>query len=291
MMVLLFMNEFSAFVRIKTSSEMLVDTNVGSDMLKINMDITMKRLPCMIASVDSKDMMGSHSLNVQGRIIKKRLDKNGKVIGELIEVKGNNSHDEDRVVDYEEVRKAVQNEEGCQIVGNLEVLRVPGNFHISSHAFGSIIARLAAEGLYKFDISHTINHISFGDESDIKKIRSNFNVGILNPIDGVSKIQQKHKMYEYYLKVVPTSYTDVEGKTYNVHQFTANNNEVETVMMVPTVYFRYDISPILVKIVQYRQAFFHFFIQICAIVGGMFTVMGIFDNLLHRLTKGASKSE
>jgi hypothetical protein len=291
-MVILFLNEFSAFVKIKTSSEMLVDTNVGSDKLKINIDVSMKRLPCSILSLDSQDVMGTHSLNLHGKLVKNRLDKNGNVIGALAEHKviAHRPGQEDQP-DYEEVKRAVQNEEGCQLVGNIEVLRVPGNFHISSHAFGSTLTRLVTEGVYKFDISHTINHISFGDESDIKHIRSNFNVGILNPIDGVSKLKAtEQKIYEYYLKVVPTSYTDVSGKTFNAHQFTANNNEVSSEMMIPTIFFRYDISPILIRIRQYKQGFFHFFIQICAIVGGIFTVMGILDNLLHKLTKGG-KSE
>jgi hypothetical protein len=276
---------------------MLVDTNVGSDKLKINLDITLKRLPCSIVSLDSQDVMGTHSLNIHGRLVKKKLDRNGIVIGELIEnklahkTKGEHTHDDEDMPNYEDVKTAVREQEGCQLIGNIEVLRVPGNFHVSSHAFGNIIGRLAAEGFYKFDISHTVNHISFGDESDLKHIKNNFNVGILNPIDGVSKTHSDNKIYEYYLKVVPTSYTDVSGKTYNAHQFTSNSNEVTANMMVPTIFFRYDISPILVKVVQYKQNVFHFFIQICAIVGGMFTVMGILDNLLDKLTRSNPKNE
>ncbi len=77
-MVLLFTNEFSAFVQVKTSSEMMVDTNVGADKLKINVDITMKRLPCSIVSLDSQDVMGTHSLNVHGKLTKKNLTEMGK---------------------------------------------------------------------------------------------------------------------------------------------------------------------------------------------------------------------
>lgn len=288
LMVILFFNEFSAFMKIKTSTEMLVDTNVGSDKLKINIDLVLNRMPCSIISVDSQDVMGTHSLNIHGKLVKNRLDSSGKVIGALVEHNAlGHKHGEEEQPNYEEVKHAIKSQEGCQIVGNIEVLRVPGNFHISSHAYGPTITRLITEGVYKFDISHTVNHISFGDESDIKHIQNNFNVGILNPIDGVSKQKAtEHKVYEYYLKVVPTSYTDVKGNTFNAHQFTANNNENNSEMMIPTIFFRYDISPILIRIKQYKLGFFHFFIQICAIVGGIFTVMGILDNLLHKLTKG-----
>jgi len=105
-------------------------------------------------------------------------------------------------------------------------------------------------------------------------------------LDGTQKLDQgENKMHEYYIKVVPTTYVDLKGNQYNIHQFTSNSNIVTQHMMVPTVFFRYDISPILVKVTQYKQNFFHFFIQICAIVGGMFTVIGILDNLLHRMLR------
>ena len=171
------------------------------------------------------------------------------------------------------------------MTGNFEVLRVPGNFHFTSSYYGDIIGRLLSENLFNYDVSHKINHISFGDESDIKHIMTNFNAGILNPLDNTSKTQPSgvSMAYEYYLKVVPTTYVDVSGNVYNVHQFTSNDNQLDTNIMMPNVFFRYDISPILVKIVQSRQPLFHFFIQICAIIGGIYTVTGIIDTLLNRI--------
>jgi hypothetical protein len=298
LMVILFMNEFSAFVKIKTTSEMLVDTNVGADKLKINLDVIMKKLPCYIVSLDSQDVMGTHSLNIHGKFIKKRIDKDGKFIANYeeknseVSVPDSHGHENIAMPDYDTVKKAVENSEGCQLVGFIEVLRVPGNVHISCHAYGQIISRLSSEGLLKLDISHIINHISFGNESDINHIKNNFDQGILNPIDGISKSQgNENKVYEYYLKVVPTVYTDIDGNSYNVHQFTSNSNEVPTQMMIPTIFFRYDISPILIKISQHKENYFHFFVQICAIVGGMFTVVGILDHLLHKMTRSISKSD
>ncbi len=297
-MVLLFLNELSSFVKIKTSSEMLVDTNSNSDKLTINIDIILHKLPCSIISIDAQDIMGSHTLNVHGLITKTKLDKNGKDIGSYLEAKiGENKnqvthhsghdHANHPMPKYEDVKKAVDEQEGCRLEGTIQVLRVPGNFHISTHAYGSIVAKLLSEGVFKIDLSHKINHISFGEETDLRNIKTKYNVGILNPLDGVEKIDHANqKLYEYYLKVVPTTYVDIEGNTLSVHQFTSNSNENINNNMISTIFFRYDISPILIKIAQYKQPFFHFFIQICAIVGGMFTVMGIIDHLLYKLTKG-----
>jgi hypothetical protein len=284
-MAFLFTNELSSYVEVKTSTEMSVDLSGNSETLKINVDLTLKRIPCHIISLDIQDIMGTHSLNIQGTLLKRRLDKEGKLLGTLIEKKNPLKAEEITMPIYEEVKKSVIDKEGCQLYGNFEVMKVPGNFHVSSEAYGHIIGQLIAEGIYEFDVSHRINHMSFGDESYIKLIMTNFNTGILNPIDSTEKIQKtgETKKYEYYLKVVPTTYVDLKGEKYNVHQFTFNQNESDADVMIPTLYFRYDISPILVKIVQYRDEVFHFFVQICAIIGGVFTVTGILDTMLNRL--------
>ena len=133
-------------------------------------------------------MMGTHTLDLHGHILKKKLDKFGNIVGVLKEEKKGalakpHAYDEENIPEglYEEIKKDILDNQGCHIIGSFEVLRVPGNFHISSHAHGAIIARLATEGIYQFDISHVINHISFGDESDINYIRTNFNVGNFEP--------------------------------------------------------------------------------------------------------------
>lgn len=242
--------------------------------------------------------MGSHSVNVDGSIVKNTIDKNGNLLhkyddkqfesfnnnkntnnNNTLAKKNAHSHSNSKVIqpDYNAVKKALQDGEGCQVYGNLNVLKVPGNFHVSSHAYAQLIGRLSAEGFYNFDLSHTINHISFGNEDDIKYIKSQFNTGILNPIDSTTKkSDKKQKMiFEYYLKVVPTTYIDINGVEYNVHQFTSNSNEVHAQMMVPAIFFRYDLSPIMVKYVQSRERIFQFFVEVCAIIGGIYMVTSV----------------
>jgi len=43
----------------------------------------------------------------------------------------------------------------------------------------------AQNGISTLDLSHKINHISFGTDEDIKEIKKKFNKGVLNPLDGV----------------------------------------------------------------------------------------------------------
>jgi hypothetical protein len=290
-MVLLFISEFKAFIKIKTSSEMLVDTSHSQELLNINMDIIVTKLPCSIITLNVQDVMGTNSLNVHGKLVKNRVDQYGKFISIYKEPEYQiNSLEASSDVpqpDYELLKKEVINKEGCQLVGNINVLRVPGNFHISSGSYVTSIGRLIGENLIKYDLSHKINHISFGDESDIQHIKSNFNIGNLNPLDGVirEKKGEADKYYEYYLKVVPTSYINISNKAYDVNQFTSNSNEVQVTSTIPSIYFRYDIAPILVRFQQYKENFFEFFVQICAIVGGIYSVIGILDTLINKLLR------
>jgi len=57
-------------------------------------------------------------------------------------------------------------------------------------------------------------------------------------------------------------------------------------MQLPAIFFRYDLSAITVKTKQYKETLFHFFIQICAIVGGVFTVVGILDSIVNKFFGG-----
>jgi hypothetical protein len=62
-------------------------------------------------------------------------------------------------------------------------------------------------GVMKFDLSHKINSLSFGDEKDFKSIKSDFHhkEDTLTPLDGKRKEfhnNEMNKVYEYYLKVL-----------------------------------------------------------------------------------------
>ena len=153
--------------------------------------------------------MGSHTVNVHGTLTKNKLNKDGQIIGQEIYKKANlNPREEEHMRGNDEempsielVKGEMDKHEGCQVFGHFFVNKVPGNFHISAHAYGSVIQRLASMGYFRFDLSHTINHLSFGDEKEIINIKNTFGEGVLSPLDGKSKIENIKKVYEYYLKV------------------------------------------------------------------------------------------
>ena len=51
---------------------------------------------------------------------------------------------------------------------------------------------------------------------------------------------------------------------------------------MPKLLYRYDLSPVTVKFILNSESFAEFIVQICAIVGGVFTVSGIIDAMIHK---------
>ena len=292
MSVYLFMFEFKNYFIIKTRSELLIDNTKDSEKLMINVDITMHRIPCYILSMDISDFTGAHTSNVAGTLVKKSLDKDGNVLSVYSKNLGD-SHEDHGVKEFkvEDVERAFNNSEGCRLSGSFEVMRLPGNFHIASHTFAPIIREFRAKGKeINLDLTHTIHHISFENEKDLKIIKEKFNEGIMTPMDGFKLVDDtKGTLLNYYINIIPSSYQDIDGSVYNAFQFTFKQKKVDSGRMIPTIFFRYDISPILMKYTKYYPGHFDGVINICAIFGGMFTIAGILDSMLLKLFKKNSE--
>lgn len=175
--------------------------------------------------------------------------------------------------------------EGCQIYGTLSVNRVAGNFHFapgksfqSSTMHVHDLKPLEKGGV--FDMSHTINSLSFGETFP----------GAINPLDGVKKsVAEGTGMFQYFVKLVPTIY-----KTSHLHIETNQYSVTEHFKPLqagqkrglPGVFVMYDLSPIVVMYSETSQSLGHFLTSVCAIVGGVFTVAGIIDSFIYHSLKG-----
>lgn len=92
-------------------------------------------------------------------------------------------------------------------------------------------------------------------------------------------------MYQYFIKVVPTVYSDFGGNKILTNQFSVTEHframEFGMSGSLPGVFFFYDLSPIKVTVREERASFLHFLTNICAIIGGIFTVSGIIDSFVY----------
>jgi len=184
-----------------------------------------------------------------------------------------------------------QQGEGCEVYGYLEVNKVAGNFHFapgkSFQQHHMHVHDLQPFQWAEFNLSHTVVRLSFGKEYP----------GVVNPLDTVSKTQDGGAgMYQYFIKVVPTIYSALDGTYINTNQFSVTEHYRSLIAAgenagkgLPGVFFMYDLSPIMVKFTEKQRSFAHFLTSVCAIVGGVFTVAGIIDSLLYHSVRSLKK--
>uniref|UniRef100_A0A6B2L6T7 Endoplasmic reticulum vesicle transporter C-terminal domain-containing protein n=1 Tax=Arcella intermedia TaxID=1963864 RepID=A0A6B2L6T7_9EUKA len=181
-----------------------------------------------------------------------------------------------------------QRDEGCRVHGMLQVQRVGGHVNIVPGKFILQNSRFVVDSnLYQFDgdfnLTHRINHFSFGIEYPGRK----------NPLDGMKKIwvdEDGSPMYEYYTQVVSTIYEDKTG-IINTNQYSVT--EYMEVLRrdnfggfvgrgVPGLFFMYELSPISIDYVFHQKSFLHFLTNLCAIIGGVFTVATLIDTFIFK---------
>ncbi|XP_074582256.1 uncharacterized protein LOC141838624 [Curcuma longa] len=285
----------------------------GEEHLDVRHDIIKKRLDSHGNAIESRqDGIGSPKIENPLQRHGGRLEHNETYCGSCY---GAEASEEDCCNSCEEVREAYRKKgwglsnpdlidqckregflqkikdeegEGCNIYGFLEVNKVGGNFHFapgkSFQQSNMHVHDLLPFQKESFNISHKINKLSFGE----------YFPGVVNPLDGVQWVQQTpYGMYQYFIKVVPTVYTDINGHAIQTNQFSVTehfrNDDTGRLHSVPGVFFFYDLSPIKVTFTEAHVSFLHLLTNVCAIVGGIFTVSGILDAFIYHGQRAIKK--
>ena len=118
-------------------------------------------MPCDVIGINIQDSIGNHIQDYAGSIQKHRIMPDGTVVSDVTQ----KERKEGRKNILERIKKEAKEGHGCRIEGYFEVIRVPGLFHISHHAFNDLLQALNADGI-QLDNSYTINHLSFGELKD-----------------------------------------------------------------------------------------------------------------------------
>jgi hypothetical protein len=186
------------------------------------------------------------------------------------------------------LKEEFSEEGGCQIYGRIELTKSSGHFHIAPHKklhqpqapeLNVInLMDLIGFAFDQFNVSHTINSLSFGEQYP----------GIKSPLDGSTRsVIDTHGMYQYYIKVVPTRYKglkateEIQSNQYSVTEH-LSHLAPGSGRGLPGVYFYYEVSPIFARIEEKKlnRSFLRFLTSLCAIIGGAYSVMGLVDMLL-----------
>jgi hypothetical protein len=172
--------------------------------------------------------------------------------------------------------------------------RTPGNFHVQARSQNQEFAA------HMTNVSHLVHSLSVGDsniqrliDTGRAKTLPNEVLEKLAPMDGnVYVTNALHESYHHYLKLISTS---VEGFKYgpvDVRLFQMLKNSQLAYYRndtIPEAKFIYDLSPIAVSYGSRSRHWYEYCTSIMAIIGGVFTVVGMIESGIHVTVKAATK--
>ncbi|KAJ5924325.1 COPII-coated vesicle protein (Erv41) [Penicillium verhagenii] len=175
--------------------------------------------------------------------------------------------------------------DACRIYGSLEGNKVQGDFHITArgHGYREFAPHLDHSA---FNFSHMITELSFGPHYP----------SLMNPLDKTIAETDKHYYkYQYFLSVVPTLYTKGRSaldkytrnptsatarsgrNTVFTNQYAATSQSEEmpeTPLLVPGIFFKYNIEPILLLVSEERGGFLALVIRVINTISGVLVTGG-----------------
>lgn len=124
--------------------------------------------------------------------------------------------------------------------------QMSGSFHIAPGASFSINQfHIHDFQVSDFKLTHRINHLSFGQKIDFANT---------HPLDGMLEegdASGKSQMFNYYLKIIPTTYVKQDGTTITTNQFSVTRYKkiisAGRERGMPGLFFSYELSPLMVK--------------------------------------------
>jgi len=171
---------------------------------------------------------------------------------------------------------------GCAITGFVLVKKVPGHLWISAtspdHSFHG----------ESMNLTHVVNHFYFGHQLsyDRRKYLDKFHAGEKagdwhDRLAGETFVSQaKHVSHEHYLQTVLTTISP-RGRfslPFSVYEYTQHSHAVNEPL--PKAKFHYQPSPMQIVVEEKRVPFYSFITSLMAIIGGVYSVMGIADGVL-----------
>ncbi|KAL9309281.1 putative endoplasmic reticulum vesicle transporter, Thioredoxin domain, Thioredoxin-like superfamily [Arabidopsis thaliana] len=186
---------------------------------------------------------------------------------------------------------------GCRIEGYVRAKKVPGELVISAHS-----------GAHSFDasqmnMSHIVTHLTFGTMvsdrlwTDMKRLLPYLGQSY-DRLNGKSFINERqldaNVTIEHYLQIIKTEVisrrSGQEHSLIEEYEYTAHSSVARS-YHYPEAKFHFELSPMQVLISENPKSFSHFITNVCAIIGGVFTVAGILDSIFQNTVRMVKKIE
>ena len=179
--------------------------------LQVRADIDILKVPCDLVDVRFTSMKGR-----QHTITRQTIKPNGRIRNMVSNRKP------------EDIIKALESGEGCKVSGNFFVHFLSNSFYIG---YGNpfLLTQLMMEMKhFKYDLSHRINHLSFGSDSEHKSLAAEYGLQGFNTLDGHSQIEPENTTKEvpvhhsYYITTIPSVF-DYSFVSLETFQYTASH--------------------------------------------------------------------
>ena len=161
----------------------------------------------------------------------------------------------------------VGNDEGCRVEGHIMIDKVPGHFLVGS----------LKQQQFPPPSNHHIIHDMWIGEKKLDYIHDHLREDVVSPLKGVAHLSEPAgTVYKYYLQIVPT-YFRKEGKSKPSkvgYQMTATASNVLIPQMPSALYFTHKHTALAIEYRYRYETWSHFVVSLCAIAGGVYTVMG-----------------
>ncbi|KAI9662055.1 MAG: hypothetical protein M1829_006194 [Trizodia sp. TS-e1964] len=147
----------------------------------------------------------------------------------------------------------------CRVFGSLLLNKVQGDFHITARGHGYMDFGQHLDHQV-FNFSHIINELSFGP----------FYPSLVNPLDKTVATTESHfYKFQYYLSVVPTLFSRGATRVATNQYAVTEQSRVVGERMIPGVFFKFDIEPILLSVTEERGGLLALLVRLVNVVSGV----------------------
>ena len=288
-MIFLFFRQLIDFYSYHTKTDSVVHQSKNADeQISVNMELLFNSVPCNLLSLDTVDIMNNHKGDISDTLSKRKYYHSNRKFGEKFLTNR----------DVENLAKAVNNNEGCALIGKITVNQVPGEYHISFHNYRGLwrdFNQKHQDLVQRIKLSHSFKSLSFGDTAQkvVKRFELDPNLFYRN-FENINTFADNQLLnYNYFVKIIPYMLVDENwGSTYYAYSFSLSSKSTPfdpNYDEMPIVTIRYEFSPIMMKVTHLKRDYLHFLTHVSAIVGGVFVVFSIINRLATNLIYSSDK--
>ena len=315
-MFIVAIKELTSFKRIETKQQACVQSHFIKQQndLQIFLNITVA-YPCELLQIKVLDASGNYQLNAKQDIRRQRLDALYMPLGKEISdsdpesifqkcgncygsnytkcchscidvansfiLQGEFVPNLNTIDQCTRDHKSIAEGETCRITARLSTKFSKGQLLIKPGG------TLETPFHYKYDLSYFGDNVNLTHQIHTLRFGRDFK-GLVNPLDNYTRLQLKNGFFffRYNCELVPTITRDIFNQE-PANQYSASSSEKEITKSItkkhPAIAFDFDTAPIAVRFIQEKRSISGFITQLCAILGGGFTLGGFIDSFIFRV--------